>query len=729
MTTTTVSPGPTGPETAPRPQPEQQRTPEDRIELFLPDLDEERVGLLDDLNTAYHQHKDELWRREYNELDNDAVSKRLRPGESLVDAKQRIADRYAAREAIDATQEHIEEELMPIFAEGIDKNDPRYTEILESLMYVSTLDEEKWRGEEDEDGNRDPGLRDILLTHAREDNSAAEESTAEEEEASQPESETDDTEISELERQLRSLEENDPAYREAREKLSGLRNSLAALTAKELGKPWSLRSGKYKQAKAAYNEQLVKVGKMVEGHMSAVFPDRDEPQKRTDVIAYLLAEQSELRSLTRDNFADTKRSKFVEWFNRGGKGARFGKGLIISAPAAVFAAVAAPAGVAVGAATMGIMGTRFTRSYARHDKDRGTVIGADPTVDKNHLHHEMETNDANNTEIAVDYLDQNFDNDKKEEQKKRKKAVAWGLGGIAAGTALGALVDQAGDISPRIPGWMKPSLNPDIDAREVPGPGADTGQEGDAPESREPVDREHPDVLSPGELIDRSEFNAGAQTIERGEGWYHTFEEMGVPTDKRDELLNIVGPQLVEQGIAYEDPSIGGYGINMTPEGHMPEEALRMIAETAHQHDINTSIAEQVDTYTIPDEERYHPELADIDEVYESYGSTLPTDAEVGYSSDGGYGVELSEVDDIHSGEGWSDTMREMGVPAADRARLLELAGPQLVEHSVGYVDHSLPGSSHYGIRMTPSGNMPTEALHILHDTARHNGIPMHYRP
>jgi hypothetical protein len=163
MTSTALSPRPAGPEMGQPVQPEQQN----RVELFLPELDDEKVNQLDELNSAYHEHKENVWRREYNNLDNKKIQQQLRQDETLVDAKQRIAETKANRDALQSTETYIDEELMPVFAEGIDEEDPRYQEIRDSLMRVATMDEFAWKGEEDEDGNRQGGLMEQLQTSQR----------------------------------------------------------------------------------------------------------------------------------------------------------------------------------------------------------------------------------------------------------------------------------------------------------------------------------------------------------------------------------------------------------------------------------------------------------------------------------------------------------------------------------------------------------------------------------
>ena len=101
---------------------------------------------------------------------------------------------------------------------------------------------------------------------------------------------------------------------------------------------------------------------------------------------------------------------------------------------------------------------------------------------------------------------------------------------------------------------------------------------------------------------------------------------------------------------------------------------------------------------------------------------------EIGYSADGEFGGGTeAEIRSIEPGEGWSDTLREMGVPANERASLLELAADRLQDMNLLYIDQSLPGTPNYGLYMTENGQMPQEALDYLKQVAAANNIPMNY--
>ena len=74
-------------------------------------------------------------------------------------------------------------------------------------------------------------------------------------------------------------------------------------------------------------------------------------------------------------------------------------------------------------------------------------------------------------------------------------------------------------------------------------------------------------------------YSADALRVDNGEGLYQTFEEMGIPKDKWQAVLDQSGPKLVRMGEAYRDPSIGGFGLN--GDGRLSKRALDVISESA----------------------------------------------------------------------------------------------------------------------------------------------------
>jgi hypothetical protein len=81
------------------------------------------------------------------------------------------------------------------------------------------------------------------------------------------------------------------------------------------------------------------------------------------------------------------------------------------------------------------------------------------------------------------------------------------------------------------------------------------------------------------EVIDAPVYSAEARRVDNGEGLFQTFKDMGIPKDKWQSVLDQSGPKLVRMGEAYNDPSIGGYGLN--GDGRLSQRALNVIADSA----------------------------------------------------------------------------------------------------------------------------------------------------
>lgn len=81
-------------------------------------------------------------------------------------------------------------------------------------------------------------------------------------------------------------------------------------------------------------------------------------------------------------------------------------------------------------------------------------------------------------------------------------------------------------------------------------------------------------------------------------------------------------------------------------------------------------------------------------------------------------GVDTTGAETISNGEGFYQTFQELNIPAEDRAELLAKVGPQLHDMQVGGqpLAYQMPNGE-WGIRMTPDGKMPTDALQLISDT------------
>ncbi len=71
-------------------------------------------------------------------------------------------------------------------------------------------------------------------------------------------------------------------------------------------------------------------------------------------------------------------------------------------------------------------------------------------------------------------------------------------------------------------------------------------------------------------------FSNEAFTVTSGEGWYQTFADMNIPVSERTELLDKIGPELVERGVAYQMGD--SYGIS--EPGRLSEDVLQLIQDS-----------------------------------------------------------------------------------------------------------------------------------------------------
>lgn len=88
---------------------------------------------------------------------------------------------------------------------------------------------------------------------------------------------------------------------------------------------------------------------------------------------------------------------------------------------------------------------------------------------------------------------------------------------------------------------------------------------------------------SPAPNVGKFAFSPEAATIDPGEGWLSQFADMGLSPDQAEQLFSDqeLMNKLVENGAAYVDSSstIGGYGINMSPDGKLSADAMKIISD------------------------------------------------------------------------------------------------------------------------------------------------------
>lgn len=363
------------------------------------------------------------------------------------------------------------------------------------------------------------------------------------------------------------------------------RENWARAASKRLGRAFSIKDSKRDTLKEEYNTAVQSLGKL---ELRSVLEDDTVSvnDKKVEVLKYLFAEQKKLREQTLENLKGTKVSKFVEWMNRGKFATRVAKGIGIGVVAGVAGSVAAGA-VGAGIVAAGAVGaSRFVKGYASKDKHRGSKMpGKLDEVDPQNsddtkivLEHLAGSNSSNILESASEKVNSFFEDDVKDEQKERRKSLAWGMGSIAVGAGAGYLLSNTsvlGDakdaVHDKINSWLNGSstdVKPQGPGGAVTEPtGGDHGTPG------------HPD--GPGShhnVINLHEVSHDAHWVEPGEGWYQTFNELGIPQEDWQNVLQDAGPRLHEQGWAYRMPD-GQWGISQP--GRLPDSALRVIAESS----------------------------------------------------------------------------------------------------------------------------------------------------
>lgn len=278
--------------------------------------------------------------------------------------------------------------------------------------------------------------------------------------------------------------ERDPALVLAEEKLNGLRDNLAIQSAKRQGKFFG-RGKKYEEAKAAYDEQALKVAKFKMGEIGA--DNMNDAEKNVAAIAIYFDEQNEMRRAAKDRFDKTKASTFVNWMTSGNRWTRIGKGValgaagtIVGAGAGMLIGAAAGVGLAAGAAVAAKSVVSFARGYANNEKkDTGIAPGigelSDEHKEKAKLQVERSVLMGTDREVATKrYFGHRLEEDILDQQEKRRRSGRAGLLGVAAGIVLGGTLSHVagelihGPADWKLGEWSNRSINTPTHAITVP---------------------------------------------------------------------------------------------------------------------------------------------------------------------------------------------------------------------------------------------------------------------
>jgi len=304
--------------------------------------------------------------------------------------------------------------------------------------------------------------------------------------------------------------------------------------------------------------------------------------KTDEEAAELLAEHQQARAEARAerNRAELTKGKVASWLDKYANLSTkkkivfgIGAGAVI---AAAGAGLAAAGGVAAVAGGVGLAVAKVGKSYAQKrseiykvDKDQALspdteVTDADGNTTKRSVREQViaaRDHHRDQRETAIHKADRN-------------KKIAVSLATVA-GLALGAgVVTKAIEHGDEIRGIIDKKIY-------FGNPGTpDHTDVGDVPK---PI--ETPEPKLPPKVIEH-DFAPSAKTIDLGEGWLQTFNEAGIANvNEQYALLNnqTLMQELANKGLAYRDANIGGWGINMTADGKMPADALKLITDFARR--------------------------------------------------------------------------------------------------------------------------------------------------
>lgn len=388
-------------------------------------------------------------------------------------------------------------------------------------------------------------------------------------------------------------------FDDAHTALEEARSEWAKASAARGSKLFGRKDDNHEAIEAKYQAALQARGKIALQNELAD-ADLSDEEKNVAVVTYLFDEQEQLREQITDNLNNTKVGRFVRFMNSGSKTVRIGKGIgvgIVAGVAGSFLAGAAGAGI-VAAGT--VAAARFARGYAQHDTrgvltteahiDRG-VVAEVMTEERGTLADADRADRFDDANRHFSYLleDQTID-----QQKKRRKAFAWGAGSVALGATIGWGLHAASEWSSGknltlvseeswsdFKDWIndEPDVNVNLpddapDDVDVADDTHDVDRDNDGVDNRfdatpdgtidTDLDRDgdgvrnwmdaNPDNADISDVADgRLELSDAAVNVVPGEGGFQTLTEMGVPVSKHEAIWEQIGEQLGDKVYRMDD--------------------------------------------------------------------------------------------------------------------------------------------------------------------------------
>lgn len=397
----------------------------------------------------------------------------------------------------------------------------------------------------------------------------------------------------------------------ANAELTKRQQELAAFNAKRQARVGTTdKTGdKYAQTELAYNEQLAELGKLNLEKFVADNPSATPMEVRAHLVSFVMDQEVALRTTAVEKMQNTKFSKVINWMTSGSKKAKFGKTMLVGGAAAIIVGAATfatgGAAAAIGAGVGAKLGLNSMKFFARKDAKQGRGYQTEAT-DETLLHQKLD--DSQNVLAPLDVdaalaalikqTSRSVEKDTKHEQKKRRKAVAWAIGGAAVGAVtghyVGGLLHDAYDHM-----VTSSSFAPEVPATGITNPAdhADGTPNGGTPSVTDPevktptVETPKPTVIdtpveAPAPVVQETFSDAGSN-ISSGEGLYQTIGEItnnpNISSEQLYSIMQEVGPKLQEQGMAYQMGD-GTWGLSRT--GTMPYDSMKVIADVARAHGV-----------------------------------------------------------------------------------------------------------------------------------------------
>lgn len=653
-----------------------------------------------------------------------------------VDAQRSVALGHAEKTAQKATRNEIEGVYLPDIAPGIDPSDASFDQLSDAILQAVQMDATEWYGDDIQDGSgqtiHTPGVRDKMIQAIEARNAALQNSQTTPEGATSPEQLLENLRTAKYDAFVEYMK--GPAFGKKRGQLKD------AYDAAERA---------YFDAIEVQNQQQIAEKRselQAEGKDEAtIFAElRDFVKSISEQIAgedqakqhSLLVERSGWLGKKMEQYANlSSRKKLLVGLGLGALtfGTGLGVGVVAGALGGIFLTGAA---AGAGAGLLRLWGGARTYQLRRAEIYKSPLATPDFAVENG------DTADTLHLRQRA-YLEKNSRDRLANGEKVKKRAVAWALGTVALGGAAGvighSLAVDGGISLQHAPGgqlqhwaedrgWLHSvnDANQHVDAHPNEGTLPSSGSRGD--------------YIPPkggGDVVkDYLKEHAAARKIDRGEGWYQTFKELGVKQGDWQELLQKVGPKLHDiryDGVraAYWDNNAHEWRINMTDNGKMSPEALRTIVKTANsegflKHSLDLSSAD--------------PSVATVHSGVEVPGYS---NAEVGANPTSGAATteaanqlisssELTPATTVGHREGWLQTLGELkkagviDIPSQYYGKLLKVAGPELAK--IHYSDGTPVAYYHHlshEWRMYDSpdgGRLHPDAIRLLERLARQSG-------